>query len=80
MSRPGIEPGSPQPQCGILTTVRSRPKSSEKINIQNTHFLLSIYKHKIIYPILLTQSHLIHPEVSITLQNTNININKLTTI
>ena len=25
MSRPGIEPGSVQPQCTILTTVRSRP-------------------------------------------------------
>lgn len=33
MSRPGIEPGSMQPQCIILTTVRSRPTAAEHIAI-----------------------------------------------
>ena len=34
MSRPGIEPGSMQPQCTILTTVRSRPIAAGDISIQ----------------------------------------------
>ena len=38
LSRPGIEPGSVQPQCTILTTVRSRPIFDLKLsNIICTH-------------------------------------------
>ena len=37
MSSPGIEPGSLQPQCRILTTVRTRPKA-EPIPTTYNHF------------------------------------------
>lgn len=42
MSRPGIEPGSVQPQCTILTTVRSRPTSARHIAVHDpyTHHFL----------------------------------------
>ena len=52
MSRPGIEPGSPQPQCGILTTVRSRPKKCKNIKIQVPHILSFNYTHSSYYLIL----------------------------
>jgi hypothetical protein len=40
LSRPGIEPGSVQPQCTILTTVRSRPIETIDITV---HILYSRY-------------------------------------
>eukprot|EP00985_Skeletonema_marinoi_P016323 scaffold8737_cov96-Skeletonema_marinoi.AAC.3 len=35
MSSPGIEPGSSQPQCEILTTVRTRPT----VNVRSCYII-----------------------------------------
>ena len=40
MSRPGIEPGSVQPQCTILTTVRSRPIAAPDMCVHDLHATL----------------------------------------
>ena len=37
LTRPGIEPGSKQPQCFILTTIRSSPATNDDITLYNLH-------------------------------------------
>jgi hypothetical protein len=45
MSSPGIEPGSSQPQCEILTTVRTRPADEGHITVHNVSYLRVFYEH-----------------------------------
>ena len=62
LSSPGIEPGSPQPQCGILITKRTRPIIL--INIQ-------IYKHNYLILIYPTNPLIVHPPICTTVGETN---------
>ena len=41
MSPPGIEPGLPQPQCGVIATIRRRPDNTKKKSYHNN--VIKIY-------------------------------------